>query len=103
MKVQLHEEKKNMTEDNYRTTKELKASIAANASGFDISAAEQKEDASGDAHTVADKEGHSKLEQVPAACAEKADAACRRAELGAGVREEEEEAGGEAASGKPEA
>lgn len=44
MKVQLHEEKKNMTEDNYRTTKELKASIAANASGFDISAAEQKED-----------------------------------------------------------
>lgn len=38
------EEKKNMTEDNHRTTKEIKASIAANAGGFDISAADQKED-----------------------------------------------------------
>jgi len=33
-----------MTEDNHRTTKEMKASIAANAGGFDISAADQKED-----------------------------------------------------------
>lgn len=44
MKTQMAEEKKNMTEDNFRTTKEIKASILQNAAGFDITAADQKED-----------------------------------------------------------